>query len=102
MNSSSQIEKSSMNLSGNSTDSLNFVYKKMPDLNLFNFGQNTPNGERCYHVYTTSKDTQAQLCRIGKDTTSPPVYFLFGDSLSIVMSNVFNELDTPGMFTGIL
>ncbi len=71
----------------------------MPDSSLFTYGENTPIGKRCnQHHFYGDKHTQAQLCRIGKDTTSPPSCFLFGDSLSMVLSNAFNELDAPGMF----
>jgi hypothetical protein len=94
-----QIDNSSLNLSVHSTISADFVYKQLPDSGVFNFGDNTPIGLRCYvHHRSASKDSPAQLCRIGKDQTSPPSYFLFGDSYAMVMFNVFSEIEVPGMF----
>jgi hypothetical protein len=80
-------------------DTLNFVYRKMPPAHLFGDGRGNPIGKRCFktHAYGT-KHTEPQLCRLGIDKQKSPVYFLFGDSLSMVMSSVFDQLEPPGMF----
>jgi hypothetical protein len=75
-----------------------FVYKQMPVSELFLYGFDTPKTQGCYMEFNGNKNTQPQLCRIGQDQASPPVYFIFGDSSSRVMANVFNELKAPGMF----
>jgi hypothetical protein len=82
-----------------STAKPDFVHKQMPDSQLFTYGENIQIGERCYrHHNTGNKDNMPQFCRIGKDQTSAPVYFLFGDSYAMSMANVFNEIEVPGMF----
>jgi peptidoglycan/LPS O-acetylase OafA/YrhL len=76
-----------------------YVFTKMPSDDQFEFGLNTAIGEQCYthHAYG-SAHTQPQLCRVGRDNSSSPVYFLFGDSLAMALVNIFRQLDTPGMF----
>ncbi len=75
------------------------VYDKIPNSNYFIFGEQTEFGQKCFmHHRKGNKDTRPQLCRVGKDRTSPPTYFLFGDSYSVVMSNVFNDFEAPGLF----
>jgi peptidoglycan/LPS O-acetylase OafA/YrhL len=77
----------------------NRLVKKLPKTSLFNYGETSPVGKRCFqhHVYGT-KTTKPQLCRLGLNKTASPVYFLYGDSYAMVMSNLFDELEPPGMF----
>jgi hypothetical protein len=60
-----------------------------------------PIGEQCFlHHGLGTQSTQPQFCRIGRDTTISrrSVYFLFSDSQAMVMANVFDQLDAPGLF----
>jgi peptidoglycan/LPS O-acetylase OafA/YrhL len=84
-----------------STVSPDYVFKKLPNSALFSYNEQGPIGRTCFWNHITgTPQTQAQLCRIGRDQLNPPVYFLFGDSHSMVMANAFHDLDPPGMFAG--
>jgi peptidoglycan/LPS O-acetylase OafA/YrhL len=74
------------------------IYKTMPSANLFRYGVGSQIGRRCFMHHFGGEKTQPQMCRIGLDQTSPPVYFLFGDSFSLVMAGAFKDIQKPGMF----
>jgi hypothetical protein len=85
----------------NSVDIKNMskIYKTMPSGDFFNFRQDAPMAQDCFQRYTHGKkDTQIKLCRIGLDSSSSPSYLLLGDSIAMVYTNTFNQLQTPGMF----
>jgi hypothetical protein len=77
-------------------------YKTMPPNKMFHFNEDSPYGKKCYlsHNFGGS-NTESQICRIGLDNSSAPVYFLFGDSLSMVNTNLFNQFEQPGMFAAL-
>jgi peptidoglycan/LPS O-acetylase OafA/YrhL len=78
------------------------VQKSMPAEELFLYGRNSDIGKKCFlsHCYGP-KTTPVELCRFGRDRTSPPSYFLFGDSLSMAVFGAFDDLNYPGMFAGL-
>jgi hypothetical protein len=75
----------------------------MPNEELFLFGRETSIGKRCYTNHALgSKTTKLELCRVHETSTSPPVYFILGDSLALGMLGVFkNFFEYPGMFAAL-
>jgi hypothetical protein len=88
-----------INVVTSDTDS---IQKSVPSEELFLYGRYSEVGEKCFlnHCFG-GKNTKVQLCRIGKDATSLPVYFLFGDSMAMTLLGAFNELEYSGMFAGL-
>jgi hypothetical protein len=94
------VKNSSNTTTGNFSD--DFVFTEMPSQDQFHYGELTTVGRRCFwDLINAPKNTQPPVCPICQDSatnSSPPVYFLFGDSLATVMTNIFNEFQPPGMF----
>jgi hypothetical protein len=74
---------------------------------LFEYGLKTLIGKQCFeNHFHAPKTTKPALCRIHQtnDTSNnpPPVYFLFGDSLSLVMLTAFQRhTKYHGMFAAL-
>jgi hypothetical protein len=82
--------------------STDYIERSVPNSELFLHGREKEMGTRCYRSHAFGpKSTKVELCPIGRDKTSKPVYFLFGDSLSMVMTGAFDELEYPGMFAAL-
>jgi hypothetical protein len=71
----------------------------MPIEDWFTFRERSSIALDCFQRYSDgNKNTELKFCPIGLDTKSQPSYFIFGDSLAMVLTNVFTLFEPPGMF----
>jgi peptidoglycan/LPS O-acetylase OafA/YrhL len=75
----------------------NMVYKEVPNDNLFHSTTDQELDNQCHWGHYAVVPVP-HLCRMGMDKTSPPVYFLFGDSFAKAIETAFTEHDMPGMY----
>jgi hypothetical protein len=88
--------------SANITISDSFVFAKAPESYLFDRGINSQISKDCHlRFWKATSDTKPNFCRIGQDKTSPPLYFVYGDSMGLALSPAFEELSFSGMFAGL-
>jgi peptidoglycan/LPS O-acetylase OafA/YrhL len=97
MNNTVNTNKSLTNLDNTNKTVPNRVYTQLPNEKLFWYTTDKEADDRCHTGHNTANPVP-NICRIGMDKISRPIYFLFGDSFAKALETAFTEHDAPGMY----
>jgi hypothetical protein len=74
----------------------------MPPEDWFTFRENDKLCKDCLERWNNADEkTEIKFCQIGLDKKNPPSYFLYGDSIAYVLTNVFRDFEPPGMHVAL-